>query len=466
MNPTNMDAGLRLARAVADTVLYEGYLLYPYRSTSSKNKVRWQFGVIAPPGAAAAGLGEEPDMSMQCLLRPGPDAAITVHVRCLQLQVRSIQRVDDAGGFTPVDELDVDGTTWLSWDEAVTAEAAYGPFRVPDLREPVTVPVEIDGGEDVESLHDATGTVVGRVVRRRHRLEGTLSVAADGDGDALVRLSAGVENTAGSPDGKEEALRRSFIGAHLLLTAHDAQFVSVIDPPDDAREAAAGCSQRRCWPVLSGGGDDGSQPHSDHSDVVLGLPIILYDHPEVASQSSGALFDATEIDEILTLRVMTLTEEEKAQARATDPHAAAIIDRCEQMSPQELQQLHGILRDPHAGTSMLTGDDWWAAEAAAEVSPETDAVMIGGARVAKGSLVRLRPARRADAHDMFLVGLTARVNAVHRDLDGQTHVAVALVDDPAAELNDWYGRYLHFAPDELEPLAEAGDVDQQKEAPS
>jgi hypothetical protein len=168
------------------------------------------------------------------------------------------------------------------------------------------------------------------------------------------------------------------------------------------------------------------------------------------------------------LRVLTLTDEEKAQARATDAKAAAVIDRCEQMSPGELRRLHGVLRDPH-GSHVLTGDDWWAAEAAAPVSPETDAVLVAGTRVARGSRVRLRPSRRADAQDMFLAGREARVSAVHVDLDGETHVAVTLldddlIDDGMAELHDWYGRYLYFAPDELEPLAGTGDPEQREES--
>lgn len=453
----NLPTSLERARVVADAVLYEGYLLYPYRSTSSKNQARWQFGVLAPRGAAADELGEESSLSTQCLLRPGPDAAVRVYVRCLQLQVRSVERADADERFTTVGELDVDGTTWLSWDEAVEREVAYGPLRIAELTEGVTFDVEVEGGEDVETLRDASGAVAGRVVRRRRTLRGTLRLAAHRDG-GLVRLSADVDNTTSSADDKDEAIRSSFIGAHLMLTAQDAEFVSVIDPPDDAKEAVARCSQRRCWPVLAGA--------EGQTDVVLALPIILYDHPEVAEQSVGALFDSTEIDEILTLRVMTLTDEEKAQARATDAHAAAIIDRCEQMTPQELQGLHGIMRDPHAGTSTLTGDDWWQAEAAAEVTPETDAVLVAGVRVARGSLVRLHPSRRADAQDLFYADQTARVSSVHVDLDGETHVAVSLVDDPAAELLDWYGRYLYFAPDELEPLAEATDVDQREESSS
>ena len=448
---------IELARTVADAVLYEGYLLYPYRSTSSKNQARWQFGVLSPTGAAEAGIGEDSGMSAQCLLRPGPDAAVTVYVRCLQLQVRSIERAEPDGGFTPVAELDVDGTTWLTWDEAVEQEVTCGPFRPTRLAEGFAHPVEVPGGEDVEVLTDAAGAVAGRAVRRRRPLTGTLELAAVDDGE-VVRLEMRLDNTADPVTDSVSAIRRSFIGAHLLVAAEDAEFLSVIDPPDVAKEAAGRCAQHRCWPVLAG--------LQGQTDLVLGLPIILYDYPEVAPQSTGALFDSTEIDEILTLRVMTLTDEEKAQARATDAHAAAIIDRCEQMSPQEMQALHGILRDPHAGTSALTGDDWWAAEAAAVVSPETDTVLIQGAVVARGSLVRLHPSRRADAQDLFFAGQTARVSAVNVDLDGATHVAVTLLDDPAAEMHDWYGRYLYFAPDELEPLVGAGEVDHREESPS
>jgi hypothetical protein len=451
------------ARLVADAVLYEGYLLYPYRATSGKNQARWQFGVLAPAGAAATGLGEESHLAMQTLLSPGGAAAVRVAVRCLQLQARGVEQAGADGRFTAVRELVVDGTSWLSWDEAVEREIGFGPFTLAELSAGVTVPVAIDGGEDRETLLDTAGAVAGRVVRRRSPLTATLRVSAELD-DGLVRLTAAVDNTAAGARDKDEAIRRSFIGTHLLLTAEDAAFLSVIDPPEHAAAAARRCVQRRCWPVLAG--------PPGQTDVVLGLPIILYDHPEVAPQSTGALFDSTEIDEILTLRIMTLTDDEKAQARATDARAAAIIDRCEQMSPAELHRLHGILREPHAASDgpVLTGDDWWAAEAAAPVSPETDSVLVAGTRVGRGSAVRLRPTRRADAQDMFLAGQEATVSAVHVDLDGETHVAVTLLDDPAAELHDWYGRYLYFAPDELEPLVRAvpdsPEVDQREERPS
>jgi hypothetical protein len=456
---------LSLARLAADAVLYEGYLLYPYRSTAAKNQVRWQFGVLGPPGAAAAGVGEEAGLAIECLVQPdAPDdvaATVTPHLRFLQLQRRLVERAVAGGGYAPVDEFRAGDATWTTWDEAVEVERALGTFALAALRRGVELAVDIDGGEDMESVPG------GRVVRRRGPLRAVVSLGVEDDGP-LRRLRIAVANTADPVAGKDDAVRSSLIGTHLLLAASGARFVSVIDPPEEARAAAARCRQHRCWPVLAG--DEG--PGGRTSDVVLAAPIILYDHPAVAPESAGAMFDSTEIDEILTLRVLTLTDEEKAQARATDAHAAAVIDRCEQLSPADLQRLHGVLRDPHradaepAAGPAPTGDGWWAAEAAAPVSPETDSVLVQGRRVGRGSRVRLRPSRRADAQDMFLAGREARVTAVHVDLDGETHVAVTLVDDPAAELHDWYGRYLYFAPDELEPLAEVGDIHQREESPS
>ena len=382
-----------------------------------------------------------------------------MHLRFLQLQRRQAERADGAGEFAAVPELRSGAAVWTTWDEAVEVERELGVFPVPDLARGMQLGVRIDGGEDVEEVPS------GRLVRRRWPLRATVTLEAESDGPVL-RLRVTVRNSAARAADKEAALRTSLIGTHLLMAASGTRFVSVIDPPADAREAAARCAQRRCWPVLAGdGGPDGQT-----SDVVLAAPIILSDHPAVAPESAVAMFDATEIDEILTLRVMTLTDEEKAAARATDPRAAAIIDRCDGLSPQELQRLHGIMRDPHGAdlpvADALTGDDWWAAEAAAPVTPESDAVVVSGVPVRRGSRVLLHPNRRADAQDMFLTGRQAVVSAVHADLDGETHVAVTLVDDPAAELHDWYGRHLYFAPDELEPLAGAGDPHQREEAPS
>lgn len=449
-------------RAVADAVLYEGYLLYPYRASSRKNQSRWQFGVLGPPSASAASFGEEPGMAMQCLLRPaGHRGEVTIHLHFLQLQAREVQRRDAGESYVPVESLTVDALSVLTWDEAVEREVT---LPTQSLHASEDTPLHFPGGEDVEPLVKCSGDVVGRVVRRRWPLSARVRTHTTVD-DGFVRVSISVENeTREQAVDKEDAIRTSLIGAYLLVEAHDAQFVSLLEPPEEARRAAAQCMQRRCWPVLAGA--------PGASDVVLGAPIILYDYPQVAEQSAGALFDSTEIDEILTLRVMTMTEDEKAEARATDPRAREIIDRCDQMSDADLQQLHGILRDPHAaplaslepvghagdprGASPVAagpGDaPWWDPEADESVEPGTDAVLIEGVSVARGSLVRVHPSRRADAQDLFFAGEVARVTAVVHDVDGAVHVALVLVDDPASDLHDWYGRYFYFAPDELEPL--------------
>jgi hypothetical protein len=479
-----MNMSLSLARAVADAVLYEGYLLYPYRASSQKNQARWQFGILGPPGAAAAGTGEEPDMFADCLLTPGPQAALEIHVRFLQLQSRTAEKMDDDGGFTAVDELTVGAARWLSWDEAVEREVTLGPFPVAGFSgQEAVLPVEVPGGEDTEELRDAAGRLAGRLVRRRRPLHGEMRLAASPADGPPVRLRVGVANRAaktaaapasgvaagrtdGWPDGwtRQHAIAESFIGTHVLLSLQDGDFVSLLEPPPGAHAAAAACRQHRCWPVLAG-------PEGQR-DVLLLSPIILYDHPAVAPESSVALYDSTEIDEILTLRVLTLTEEEKAEARATDPRAASIIDRCEAMSPAELQQLHGILRNPHAldGAALDGAPDsperspgrsgaeaaWWTPEAEALVQPHLDAVLIHGVPVARGSRVRVNPSRRADAQDLFFAGQTGRVTNVHFDVDGSTHVGLVLDQDPAADLHEGYGRSFYYSPEELEPLAQDG----------
>ncbi len=457
-------ASLQRVRAVADAVLYEGYLLYPYRASSSKNQSRWQFGVLGPSGAAESGVGEEPRMSCQTLMQAGDGAGVNVTLRFLQLQVRSIERaVADSAEFVPVDELTVAGASWLSWDEAVEREFDLGTLRPAEWPGERNLDVHIDGGTDVEELRGEDGSLAGRVVRTRWPAHAVVTVGSDGV-DGLNRVRVSVENVTTAQDAagwdKDSAIRQSLIGAHLILAAENTEFVSLLEPPAEAEQLAGTCAHERCYPVLAG--------LPGETDLVLVSPIILYDHPEVAEQSDGALFDATEIDEILTLRVMTLTEEEKRQARATDPLAAQIIDRCDQMSPATLAQMHGILRDPHLPdphlpdpglpdmglVPELTDDTpWWDPDADTAVRPDVDGVIVNGVRVAKGTVVRIHPSRRADAQDLFFAGQLARVVTVHADVDGGTHVGVVLEDDPASELHEWYGRYLYFAPDEVEPVS-------------
>jgi hypothetical protein len=446
------------ARTVADAVLYEGYLLYPYRASSGKNQSRWQFGVLGPPGALESGHGEDATIASQFLVRAtsAAEATMTVQLRFLHLQKRLAQRVDQDGGFDDVSELVVGGRRWLTWDEATECEITAGPWRLAELADGRIELIDIPGSEEVEDIRDGDGAPAGRLVRSRRALRGELRVQADVvvGRDDLSRVSVAVTNLAtGAAGDRESAITASFIGAHLLVAVEHAEVLSLTDPPEDAVAAARDCVQHRCWPVLGG-------PAADTS-LMLVSPIILYDHPELAPESAGELFDATEIDEILTLRVMTMTDEEKAEARATDPKAAAIIDRCDAMSDDTLTSLHGRLRvptwsDPVAGK--IDGDKpWWDPGVDGSVDPDRDHVVVSGVRVSKGSQVRVVPRRRADAQDMFFTGMRARVTAIFGDVDGNDHVAVVLIDDPAADLQEASGRFLYFAPDEIEPL-DANDM--------
>ena len=156
---------------------------------------------------------------------------------------------------------------------------------------------------------------------------------------------------------------------------------------------------------------------------------------------------------------MTMTDDEKAQARATDPRAAQIIDRCDAMSPDAMARLHGVLRDPHApeiaglgpGDSRResTGGTRWPTTRFGPKSTRCWSTGSGSRGVARFGYGR---ARNADAQDIFVAGKTARVTSVHEDVEGNKHVGVVVDDDPAADLHDWYGRYLYFSPDEVEPL--------------
>ena len=440
-----MTADWGRARAIADAVLYEGYLLYPYRANSRKNQTRWQFGVLGPAGAADDGIGEDDSLSTQVIVAPRANPTVSVVVRFLQLQHRGVEKDTGGGRFEPVEELVSGSQSWLRWDEAIEREISFGPIDI-ESGLPQTLPIEIDAGTDIETVDG------GRLVRTRRALRAQLEVAAERD-DGFVRLTMTVRNSAAPVEDKDEAIALSLIGTHLVAQIENGDFVSLLEPPASADSAVARCRHHRCFPVLAG-------PSGDHA-LMLVSPIILYDHPEIAEQSDGALYDSTEIDEILTLRIMTMTDEEKSAARATDPLAAQIIDRCDSMSPEALLNLHGVLRNPHAVADSAglipevpDGVDWWDPLADNAVTPDVDAVLVNGMRVSRGSRVRLHPSRRADAQDLFFAGKIARVTSVHETVDGDQHVGVVIEDDPAADLHEWYGRYLYFAPDEVEPLNE------------
>jgi hypothetical protein len=452
-------------RYIADAVLYEGYILYPYRASAQKNQSRWQFGVVMAPGYAAAEESETSVTRAECVLEHTGQPSVTVLLRFLQVQRRT------SGGAT--------------WDEAVEREVEVTADAAALAGDGVTHEFTVAGGGDRSE----------GAVRRREPLAGAITVrAAEVPGPwRAVRLQVQVFNRtelAATPRCRDDALPTALVAAHTILVVAGGDFISMTDPPEWAAPAVAECRNEGGWPVLADP-DGGRQ-------VMLFSPIILYDHPELAAESPGELYDGTEIDEILTLRTLALSDAEKAEARATDPRAAALLDRVESMDAQTMAQLHGTIRslrprgpaqaDPlaawdagpveagpveagsveagsveagsvyagllAAGPAGDAAAPWWNPEADASVSPETDTVTIGGREVSRGSRVVLRPgARRADAQDMFLVGRLAEVQAVLHDVDDTPYLAVSLADQPDEDIRIAHGRFLYFMPDEVEPVS-------------
>ncbi len=361
--------------AVVRAVLYEGYALYPYRRSSTKNRHRFTFGGLEPGGDA---------IQTECLVRGSDGTAVSVRVRFLQ-QLFSHAALER---------------------EAVAHEAALGEL--------------VERRWRLLFSFGADGAAGSRTV------EGAVEVNAERLDEATYRLRVRVENlTQGAFETRDDVALVTFASTHTILGVKDGAFLSLTDPPAPLLDAARRCANEGTWPVLAG--------EPGLGEAVLSSPIILYDYPEVAKESPGDLFDATEIDEILTLRILTLTDAEKREAAAQDPRVGDLIARTEALSQEDLMRLHGAMRAPPQPPPPERGGHW------------------GGAR---GDKVVLRPKRRADAFDMILAGKTATIVKVERDLEGRVQYAVTVDDDPGRDLGA-EGRPAHrffFAADEVEPL--------------
>ena len=325
-------------RAIADAVLYEGYILWPYRRSALKNQKRWTFGGVHPRGHSA----EHPDdawtMRTECLLEGGPDTTVEIRVRFLHVVRRRVGRA--AGdGLELVDELEVAGERHLAWEEAVEREIAVGPAAVGSISVcGRRAAIAVAAGSEREDLRHPDGDRAGALIRSWHALDGAVEVAAERLGTALWRLSVTIANTTRWDRGaREDALERTFCSTHTALRTEGGAFVSLTDPPPELRAHAQACENTGTWPVLVG--DAGA------TGTLLSSPIILEDHPRIAPESPGDLFDGGEIDQMLVLNILSLTDEEKAEMRASDPRAAEILDRTEALTPEEIMRLHGTIRD-------------------------------------------------------------------------------------------------------------------------
>jgi hypothetical protein len=420
MNPAVFDKAEKIAKAV----LYEGYMLYPYRASSTKNRQRCPFGTLFPAQHPDVARGAEKYRNQtQCLLSGTEDTNITVRVRFLQIcgtdGNEAVERTVDA---------EVKLAELLNCSRTVDFEF---PVAFEPSREAVPSPISGQIQVSAEPLRKP----------------------------GFFRLKVEVLNLTPFRPEKNETpvLLLSFASVHTVLGLRDGEFVSQIDPPDDLREASAECKNIGAYPVLVG------EP-GEH-DVMLSSPIILYDYPQVAPESAGDFFDATEIDELLTLRIMTLTDDEKSQMRKGDERLRELLERTEATAREQLARTHGAVRSlrpikneakhQQSQKTEFGVTDWNPLETTPADSVSVSSVHICGVEVRAGHRVRLWPRKSADIMDIALKGKVAIIEAIETDYENNVHIAVVLEDDPGREFGMLRqpGHRFFFSPEEVEPVA-------------
>jgi hypothetical protein len=274
---------------IAAAILYEGYILYPYRPSAIKNRQRWNFGTLYPRVYAQAQRPEEPfRLVAECLVVADAEAKLDVRLRFLQM----VQ------------------------EQAVERTSEHTDLR---LDHPLSLTLGID-----------------------EQLEILLMISAQRLGDGSCKLRLEVQNNSllrgGVEAKRDDALPFALVSAHLLLGVTRGEFVSLLDPEEKYRASVQACSNSGVFPVLAG----------DDRRMMLCSPIILYDYPQIAPESAGDFFDGTEMDEMLTLRVLTLTDAEKQEVRNGDPRARKILLRTEALTEDEMLKAHGVIRELRA----------------------------------------------------------------------------------------------------------------------
>jgi hypothetical protein len=374
-----------VVEALARSLLYEGYLLYPYRPDALKNRHRFTFGGVYPKSWCQAGRGSDASSCRTECLVVGDASQVEIEIRFLHVR-------EQRGELSAVERR-------LRVAEAPLVELAgmRRDFRI--------------AAEEQEGF-------------RQLELAGSAEVGTTRAGENATRLSIEIENAATPtlPTGRharDEVLLSTFAALHTLVRVEGAELCSLLEPEPGLEAAALACRNRGTFPVLVGKAGDRQR--------LLSSPIMLYDYPSVAEESETDLFDATEIDEILSLRILTLTDEEKDAVRRGDPHAARLLARVEALGPEAFARMHGARRELGS---------------------------VGKRALAPGDRVRIRSRRQADAFDLALTGRDAVIETLEVDLEGRILCAVTLDDDPGRDLGrlGFPGHRFFFGPEELEPL--------------
>ena len=339
---------------IANAVLYEGFLLYPYRQSAVKNQQRWQFGTLGPRG------GTDPtEMQTEVLVEtPTEDttgqAVMDVKIRFLQAEIER--------------ELTFAGVSAGTGTQA-------SAFSFPPV-------------------------------------EGSIEIRCTPITEHLFRIRVRILNL-----GRETSAGAYMLSTHTLLAVRNGSFVSLLDPPAEYREAAVACRNVGTWPVMAGA--------EGERQLMLSSPIILYDYPQIAPESQGDFFDSTEMDEMLTLRVLTLSDEEKREVREGSERGRQVLERTETLPAEQLAKLHGAIRGLRDVNKLAYRE---------------------------GDRVRLRPQKKTDIFDIALEGKIAIIESVECDFENRIHLAVTVEDDPGRDLGvaRQIGHRFFFSPDDVE----------------
>ena len=368
---------------IVQALLYEGYLLYPYRPSALKNRQRWLFGRLLPREYSLEHGEAEPwKLQTECLIVGSSRTELEVSVRFLQLAESGDGRNNPTSRDTT--ERDVPVKVNLEQIENRPARITFA------------FPPHLDGAITLLAMETCPG---------------------------LFKLTAIIENVSPGVAGKgidvDGVLGRSLLSTNTMLSLEDGAFISLIDPPEPYRAAAASCRNIGTWPVLVG---------QQLGKMMLAAPIVLYDYPQLAAESPGDLFDGTEIDELLSLRIQTLTEVEKHEMSAAGERARRLLERTESLTEDQFGRLHGRLR----GRTVREQECGFQS----------------------GDRVRLRPRPGADALDLLLIGQIATVVSVQRDFEDGIHLGVVVDDDPGRDYGEQGlpGHRFFYRPEEVELL--------------
>jgi len=338
-----------IVQRIADSVLYEGYILYPYRPSALKNRQRWNFGGLCPPGYANLHAGSESCRAQTECLAIGAESTLRARIRFLHLIDRRVAA--PSGNFQDlpeclesdlvfVDSLKVGERIYQTWQEAAERE-----IELPALSLATTAAQQrrfdfrFPESRSVEPLTEPRGKLAGAIVRRQNSLDFAAVITVTNLGDSLSKIRLEILNLTPCPEAvkltRDQAMAHSLVSTHAILNIRGGEFISSLDPPDPYAEIAASCVNIGLYPVLAG--------EAGQRSTMLASPVILYDYPKVAPESAGDFFDGAEIDEILTLRILALSDQEKAEMRQCDERARRILDRVES-DPDHLARLHGAMR--------------------------------------------------------------------------------------------------------------------------